>query len=76
MEPKQTDAIKSMLTLHEALLNLIDSGFIYGIHRWGIQLSEGAYTVLFGDTGDTGGNRLSTIVNGVEFFALREDIDG
>ena len=73
MEPKQKSRIKSILTLHEAILKLIDGGIIYGIHRWGIHLTEGAYTVLFGDTG---GKRLSTIVNGVEFFALREGIDG
>lgn len=73
MEPSQKSRISRLLELHKVIKHLTNDGEIYGIHTWGIHLTEKAYISLFGDTG---GNRLSTMIEGTELFALRENANG
>lgn len=70
---KNNRSISGLLALHKAIKKLTADGVIYGVHRWGIHLTEAAFIKLFGDME---GNRLSTTVSGVEFFALREGDNG
>ena len=68
MDEQLDPRIIDLLSCYDLLKGLVDTGIIYGIHPWGVHMTMDAYIDLFGDTG---GNRLSTSVRGIEFFALR-----
>lgn len=68
---KQNRRIAGLLALHKAIKQLTRDGVIYGIHRWGIHLTDAAFRELFGDME---GARMSKTVGGVEFFALNEGV--
>ena len=47
---------------------------LYGIHRWGVQLTPGSYEALFGP-GKEPGRRQNTVY-GTEVFCLTEEGNG
>ena len=68
MDDPRLSRLHDLLSCYDLVTHFIDTGIVYGIHPWGVHMTLDSYIDLFGDTG---GNRLSTSVRGIEFFALR-----
>ncbi len=66
------EELKECLAMQRRIAALCREDKLYGIHRWGVHLSEGAFEGLFGPGVGISARREKT-VEGVAVFCLPEE---